>query len=86
VVVVVVVMVLVDVVASVLPTADHGCVFSGTSVHNAGVLDPLCDLAHGSAVVARPVVVSLVVVGQRHGFRFRSDNSTGNGSVLTVTR
>jgi len=79
---VVVVVVFVDMSAGVTPTSDHGRVLRVTSIRNPGVLDPFRHLAHGSAVVAGPVVVSPVVVRQRDGFQLRPAKS----SVLTLAR
>ena len=86
VVVIVVVSVLVHMATSVLPTSGDSRVLGGAAVDNAGVLDPLRDLPHRSAVVASSVLVPPVVVRQRDGFRFRSSDPTGNSSASTVVR
>lgn len=84
-VVVVVMVVLMDVAASTMSMLDDSCFVWWTGINNAGVLDPLGDLAHCSAMVARPVMMPPIVMRQRHGFRLRSGNvsvTTGSGTAV----
>lgn len=87
VVVVVIVAMLVDVATTVLPTSADLCVLSDTGVNHSGVLNPVGNLTHRSAVVASAVLVSPVVVRQRdRRLRFRLSDTTGTGSTTTLTR